>query len=322
MAGYDAIVEIESSDRLKVRIFDIQDTTYIRRLLTLDQSIEFCEIYGLNELIPALQKVHDLDLAENSTFNTNQSTLDTMTSETEEVKDLIKALNENDPRQQHNLSNLIVDFSGALSNDASSQWSALAFIKLSDTARARLLFSNSSVKDLLPTDADFLYGEINNNANKTIVSLFAVKNKKRKNEATIDETDLKSVSVDFDKDYNVQVNLEFTSFGSMKWEHITRVNTGRFIAIRVNDFVISAPRVNSAIKGGRTTLTGAFNYSEAKMISAQLQGGRLPTPVAIKSVSFKKLHGATSSRDILVFCGFFLVLGLVTYFSLRILKTA
>jgi SecD/SecF fusion protein len=50
----------------------------------------------------------------------------------------------------------------------------------------------------------------------------------------------------------------------------------------MDDVVYSAPRVNQAINGGNTQISGNFSVEEAKDLAGLLNGGALPAPCVIK----------------------------------------
>ena len=95
--------------------------------------------------------------------------------------------------------------------------------------------------------------------------------------------DIKNASTGYDQNEGkITVDLQMTEEGADKWSQMTQENTGRVISITMDDVVYSAPRVNEAIKGGRTQISGSFSINEAKDLSGLLNGGALPAPCVIK----------------------------------------
>jgi preprotein translocase subunit SecD len=72
------------------------------------------------------------------------------------------------------------------------------------------------------------------------------------------------------------VNLDFNSSGSATWGTYTTANVGNQVAITLDGKVISAPRINGAINGGSTQITGSFNQASATELANQLKYGALP----------------------------------------------
>jgi len=93
---------------------------------------------------------------------------------------------------------------------------------------------------------------------------------------------LKSSVLEFDQNTNqAQVGLEFTSEGAKLFEEITSKNVGKRLAIYLDGSVISAPRVDEAISGGRAQITGKFTTEEAKQLVQRLNAGALPVPIKL-----------------------------------------
>lgn len=65
-------------------------------------------------------------------------------------------------------------------------------------------------------------------------------------------------------------NITLTDSAREEFSRLTKNNIGRCIAIVVNGKVLSAPRVNAEIVGGRVWVTGPLTQNEAKEIVRQL----------------------------------------------------
>ena len=84
------------------------------------------------------------------------------------------------------------------------------------------------------------------------------------------------------------VNLDFDSQGSDAWAEYTAANVGNSVAITLDGKVISAPRINGAIPGGSTQITGSFDQASATELANQLKYGALPlsfTQATAQSIS-------------------------------------
>lgn len=78
-----------------------------------------------------------------------------------------------------------------------------------------------------------------------------------------------------------EVSLEFDNDGAKLFEQITSKNVGKTVAIFLDNQLISAPRVNEAIIGGRAVISGNFTLDEAKKLSIELNAGALPVPIKV-----------------------------------------
>ena len=77
------------------------------------------------------------------------------------------------------------------------------------------------------------------------------------------------------------VSFRFNSAGAKKFGDTTRENSGKFLAIVLDDKVISAPRINEPILAGSGIISGNFTVTQAQDLSLLLRAGALPAPLQI-----------------------------------------
>ena len=80
-----------------------------------------------------------------------------------------------------------------------------------------------------------------------------------------------------------EVSLQMNSEGARQWAALTGANVNRAVAVVLDDQVYSAPNVNEAITGGRSSITGNFTVDEAKDLANVLKAGKLKARVNIIS---------------------------------------
>jgi len=81
-----------------------------------------------------------------------------------------------------------------------------------------------------------------------------------------------------------EIQFTLTGPGSDTFADVTTRLQGRQLAIVVDDQVISAPTVQSAITGGNGVITGSFTESRAKDLATQLNAGALPVELTTQQV--------------------------------------
>jgi len=151
------------------------------------------------------------------------------------------------------------------------------------------LLANEEVKGLLPADAKLLwsrkpYKDFNTNEVTDQYMLYMIR-KSPGGKAPLEG----DVVVNADYGPNpvtgeTAVNIQMNSQGAKKWGELTTqaANSGnREIAIVLDDEVVSAPRVNSAIMGGSSEITGGFSVQEAADFASILEVGKLPAKTKI-----------------------------------------
>ena len=103
-----------------------------------------------------------------------------------------------------------------------------------------------------------------------------------KRRAMVSGENLVDASIGFDQQTGVpEVNFRFDSIGAKKFGEVTRANVGRPFAIVLDDKVISAPVIQTAILGGAGRITGSFSVQEANDLAILLRAGALPAPMNI-----------------------------------------
>ncbi len=94
----------------------------------------------------------------------------------------------------------------------------------------------------------------------------------------------KRASLEFDQTSGVpQVVLQFDAEGTKMFADLTSRSIGKTIAIFLDNEVLSAPVVNTAITDGRAYITGKFTVPEAKELVTRLNSGALPVPIKLIS---------------------------------------
>jgi preprotein translocase subunit SecD len=86
------------------------------------------------------------------------------------------------------------------------------------------------------------------------------------------------ISSQFNEPY---VWIKFDSAGSKLFDEITAENTGKRMAIVLDDNIYSAPVINERIMGGEAQISGNFTMQSAKDLAIVLRAGSLPAPVEI-----------------------------------------
>ena len=103
------------------------------------------------------------------------------------------------------------------------------------------------------------------------ISLYAIR-KSASNEAMPLQQEVEEVSISkSDSEENYALLLTFSESGAKLWAQLTRANIGKDIAILFDGKVISAPRVQEEIKGGKLMISGKFSESEIKELKAILE---------------------------------------------------
>ena len=93
--------------------------------------------------------------------------------------------------------------------------------------------------------------------------------------------DLKDSKASVDQAGQPVVALEFNSEGAKKFADLTARNVGKQIAILLDGDVLTAPRVNEPITGGKAQITGSRDAKDAEHLAILLRSGSLPVKLEI-----------------------------------------
>lgn len=93
------------------------------------------------------------------------------------------------------------------------------------------------------------------------------------------------------------VSLEFNPEGTKKFADITTRNIGKPVAIVLDNNLVTAPTVQTAITDGRAIISGNFTVEAAKNLAIELNAGTLPVP--IKIIAQQNVGATLGSESIL-----------------------
>lgn len=95
---------------------------------------------------------------------------------------------------------------------------------------------------------------------------------------------LQKAGIDFDQTTGKpSISIQFNDEGAKIFEELTQKNTGKLLAIYIDQIIISSPVVQEKISGGNAQITGSFTIEEARALARNLNAGALPVPIKIIS---------------------------------------
>ncbi len=95
-------------------------------------------------------------------------------------------------------------------------------------------------------------------------------------EPVVSGEELTDAQPSFDQNGRPAVSFKFNVSGARKFGEYTAANIGQPFAIVLDDKVISAPTIQSAIQGGSGIITGNFTLEESTNLAVLLRAGALP----------------------------------------------
>lgn len=117
------------------------------------------------------------------------------------------------------------------------------------------------------------------------------------------------------QDGGAVVSFKFDNVGGRKFGEVTKNNIGRQLAIVLDNEVISAPVIQSAIMGGSGVITGNFTSEAANELAMLLRSGALPAPLEVLE---ERTVGAGLGADSIQAGVFASVIGLIAVVAFMI----
>lgn len=291
------IQRLDAQGRIMVELPGIKEPERVRKLLQGSANLEFWETYELSEIIAHLSDANNVIRALNEANAQEEvaevavePTIDESESETE-TDSLAFVIENNDTQTDaekfaaYKKENPLFAVLNIYANGGQVRpGPAVGMALASDTAKVNAYLRMKQVKDVLPRDLALKWTvkSINDESKTGIFELIAIKVTNRDGRAPLSGEVITDANADFGQfSSSANVNMQMNSEGSKTWARLTKENIGKCIAIVLDDYVYSYPRVNSEITGGRSEITGNFTTQEAKDLANVLKSGKMPAPTRI-----------------------------------------
>ncbi len=297
-----SIQKIGSQGRIMIELPGVKDPERVRKLLQGTANLEFWETYEYSEVAPYLMEANNKlrtilgvgqvkdtslvsaagDTAESQVVSsdTSKSLLDLMESdslkEPEETQDLARFKKENPL--------FAVLYPNTTRDGKFVPGSVIGFSHYRDTARVNNYLNMEQVHAIFPRDLKFVWHwkPYKYDDTQNLFELHAIKVTTRDGRPPLGGDVITAAREEFDNTTgDAQVSMNMNTEGAKTWARMTRENVNRCIAIVLDGYVRSAPRVNQEIKGGSSQITGDFTITEAQDLANILKSGKLPAPAKI-----------------------------------------
>ncbi|PLX17910.1 MAG: protein translocase subunit SecD, partial [Marinilabiliales bacterium] len=162
--------------------------------------------------------------------------------------------------------------------------SVVGMAHYSDTSKVNAYLNKEQVKTVFPRDMMFKWHvkAYKYDESESFYELHAIKVTGRDGKAPLDGDVVTDARSEFDQNSgSAEVTMSMNADGAKTWARLTKNNVGNFIAIVLDNYVYSAPRVSQEITGGRSNISGDFTVNEAKDLANILKSGKLPAPARI-----------------------------------------
>ncbi len=275
------IQQLGNSGRILVELPGVKDPERVRKLLQGTANLEFWTTYTATEMAPmffgAAQVIAGLEASQAPTAAEVEATEEAVAESAEDnIVAELGAQTSADSLEVATPKGLFSVFQ-PYEFDSPVVGQARSF----DTTKVNSYLALPQVKALFPRDVKFMWSIKGTDATNSVYELYAIKGGAT-GRAPLDG----SAVVDAYGEYTQQgssaeVSMVMNAAGAKTWARLTADNIGGFIAIVLDDYVYSSPRVNGEITGGRSAISGDFDITEAKDLANVLKSGKLPAPARI-----------------------------------------
>ncbi len=345
------VQRLEGSGRIVVQLPGVKEPERVRKLLQGTASLEFWETYENSQVFPFLEqanakikeirdaeellnKEEQVDVAveekvEKEAQQEQVSEIDTAKAGEEE--ELIEMLKDKQDTTELGNTDYVKNYPlFAKLNPSTNQQGQLmpgpivGMAHYRDTAQINEYLSLQQVKSLFPRDLKFLWAikPVKWDKTESYFELVAIKVTSRDGNPPLDGGVITDAREEFGQNNGAaEVSMVMNAEGAKVWARLTADNIGKCIAIVLDDYVYSFPRVSQEIRGGRSSISGDFTINEAKDLANVLKSGKLPAPARIIQ---EELVGPTlgkqavqSGLNSFIFSFIIVLIFMIIYYSFR-----
>ena len=288
------IMRLPNSHRILVELPGVKEPQRVRDLLQGTASLEFWLTYDAREVLPALAAADKLVKAELAELPAATQP-ETASAEAEAVgeqtasgdaagliaeigADSVAAAGQVDAGRYDRTQNPLL----AVLDPNYAGGAAIGAAYKADMAAVNEYLANPAVRELFPADIDFKWGVKGDDKIDGRYYLYAIKISTPDGKAPLDGSVVTSATEQYaQRGATAEVSMTMNGEGTQEWARLTGENIGKCIAIVLDGYVYSAPRVNTKIDKGSSQITGDFTIQEAKDLANVLNSGKVPAPAKI-----------------------------------------
>ena len=296
------ITRLATKGRILIELPGQDDPQRVRELLQGTANLEFWETYENSEIIGYLSQANTLlrellviERSGGDTTTVRQAQESEKQDTTTAEKSLLDLLGQEEQttaeattREEFNLQNPLF---GLLTPRVTPQGEPLQSCMVGlasglDTARINRYLRMNQVRALFPRDLKLLWSQSPHkyDPSGTLYELHAIKVTTRDGRPPMSGDVITSARPSSGvTGSEVKVDFNMNAEGAKIWARMTRENVNRCIAVVLDGYVRSYPRVVNEITGGNTEITGDFTIDEANDLANILKSGKLPAPAKIVS---------------------------------------
>lgn len=290
------IQQLAGTGRIQIELPGVENRERVRKLLQGVAKLEFWEVLNLydQEIAGSLSAINSKLVQEDqlkAAVSTDGSVGDAEGNQATQSDDLSSLL---DSGTGDSTSSVSADTTAldSLANTQISEFFTMirypqGFVDLKDTTKINRILrrlKDGDLKGLIPPTVRFLWDVhvITLDDGTEALPLYAVRTGRNGKPLMTGEV-VTDARQSYDERTAPAVSMSMNSAGAREWKRITAefAVDNRRVAIALDDYVQSAPGVNSEIPNGQSIITGSFTLEEAQDLANVLKAGALPVRTRI-----------------------------------------
>ena len=275
--------------RIMVELPGIKEPERVRKLLQGSANLEFWETYSAKELASyfssADRKLHVIFSQEDAESAPAAETVaENVEDSVSTAKSMAALLKGENAEQQVDMAQLKKDHPLlALLSVTSTDGPVVGYANYKDTAEINRLLAMPEVVAELPKDLRLKWSvsPFEYDPKGQTIELYAIRSTERTGKAPLEGDVVVDAKDTYDHYGKPAVSMSMNTDGARRWAQLTKQNINKCVAIVLDGYVYSAPRVNQEITGGNSEITGHFTPEQAKDLANVLKSGKMPAPAHI-----------------------------------------
>jgi len=288
------ISHLQPRGRILVELPGVKDPKRVRDLLQGTANLEFWETYEnaevINYLVQANEYLKSINVAE-TTPAADATVVETATGDQSLLEMVSRDSSANTEASNIEEFTRINPLFGVLRPHVTEEGqpvsgSLIGFSSFKDTSKVNTYLKMNQVRAMFPRELKFYWSQnpYKYDDTKSLYELHAIKITTRDGRAPLNGDVVTAARPSTGvSGSDIKVDMSMNGEGSKIWQRMTRENINRCIAVVLDGYVRSFPRVQNEISGGNTEITGDFTLEEAEDLANILKSGKMPAPAHIIS---------------------------------------
>ncbi|GAB3582751.1 protein translocase subunit SecD/SecF [Hymenobacter daeguensis] len=279
-----SIQRVKGTGRLQIELPGVDNPDRVRKLLQGQAKLEFWEVWNQNEVGPYLVALDKQLQAKEAAAKAGPAADTTATDTTAtaaagDSTSLAAQLAKKDKTGKSAADSAAANKPGVLAKLFTMP--GRLGVNLRDTSAMNKILRSPEAKAALPPTLALMWNLKPTTIDKQEYLELVPVRKTRDGVPMLSGEAINDARADLGQNGQPEVLMNMTPAGSRKWAKMTAANIGKQVAMVLDDYVCSAPVVQSEITGGGTSITGSFSVEDTDDLANQLKAGKLPAPTRI-----------------------------------------